>query len=85
MWHKIEAFLVVNCKQCTVTAASTTKSHLSNGAVKEAWRALKGWNRLVEDQSPPVCPGIMINQTAKHVELYMRAHPMKAALHYNLL
>jgi hypothetical protein len=86
MWHKIEAILAMNCKQCTATAASTAKSHLSNGAVKNVWDALKGWDRLVEDQSPPVCPGIMINQTFKHEELYVRAHPtMGAALPYNVL
>ena len=81
MWHKIEAFLAMNCKKCTATAASTAKSHLSNSAVKEVWHALKGWNK-----SPPVCPGIMINQTVKHMELYVRAHPtMRAALPYNVL
>ncbi len=81
MWHKIEAFLAMNCKKCTATAASTAKSHLSNSAVKEVWHALKGWNK-----SPPVCPGIMINQTIKHMELYVRAHPtMEAALLYNVL
>jgi hypothetical protein len=42
MWHKIEAILAMNCKQCTATAASTAKSHLSNGAVKKVWDALKG-------------------------------------------
>jgi hypothetical protein len=83
MGHKIKSLLTADCKQCTVNTASTVKSHLSNGAVKEAWRTLKGWYRLVEDQPPPACPETMVKQMAKHRELYARAPPMGAALPQN--
>ncbi len=53
--------------------------------MKEAWRALKGWYRLAEDQHPPACPETMVKQRAKRVELYVRAPPMGAALPHNFL
>jgi hypothetical protein len=49
MGHKIKSLLAVDRKQCAANAASTIESHLSNGAMKEAWQALKGWHRLAED------------------------------------
>ncbi len=48
MGRKIESLLAVDCKQRAANAASTVKIYLSNGAVKEAWRALKGWYRSAE-------------------------------------
>ncbi len=80
---KIKSLLAVDCKQCAANAASTVESHLSNGAVKEAWRALKGWYRLVEDRPPPASPETMVRQTAECVELYARAPPMGEALPFN--
>jgi hypothetical protein len=41
MGHEIKSLLAADCKQHAVNAASTVESHLSNGAVKEAWQALK--------------------------------------------
>jgi hypothetical protein len=83
MGCKIKSLLAVDCKQCTANAASTVESHLSNGAVKEAWYALKRWYRSVENGPPPACPETMVKQTAEHVELYARAPPMGAALPHN--
>jgi hypothetical protein len=49
MGCKIKSLFVVDCKQRTANTPSTVESHLSNGAVKEAWRPLKGWHRSVKD------------------------------------
>ncbi len=51
--------------------------------MKEAWRALKGWYRLAEDQSPPACLETMVKQMAKRVELYGKVPPMGAPLPFN--
>jgi hypothetical protein len=67
MGHKIKSLLAVDCKQCAAKTASTVECHLSNGAVKEAWRALKVWYRLAEDQPPPTCPKAMVKHMTKHV------------------
>ncbi len=83
MGRKIKSFLAVDRKQRAVNAASTVESHLSNGAVKEAWRALKGWYRSAEDQPPPASPERMAKQTAKQVELYEKIPPMGALLLFN--
>jgi hypothetical protein len=83
MGREIKSLLAVDCKQCAVNAASTIESHPSNGAVKEAWRALKGWYRLVEDQPPLASPKTMVRQMAERVELYARAPPMGEALPFN--
>jgi hypothetical protein len=56
MGHEIKSLLTAARKQRAANTASTVESHLSNGAMKEAWRALKGWYRLTEDQPPPACP-----------------------------
>jgi hypothetical protein len=85
MGREIESLLATDCKQHAANAASTVKSHLSNGAVKESWRALKGWYRLAEDRPPPASPKTMVRQTAEHVELYARAPPMGKALPFNFL
>jgi hypothetical protein len=81
--HKIKASLAVDCTQCATDAASTVESHLSNGAIKEAWHALKGWYWAAEDRPPPACPEMMAKQTAKCVELYARAPPMGTPLPFN--
>ncbi len=81
--RKIKSSLTADCKQHATNAASTVKSHLGNGAVKEAWRALKGWYRAAENRPPPACPEMMAKQTAKRVELYMRAPPMGTPLPFN--
>ncbi len=60
MGREIKSFLVADCKQRAANATSTIESHLSTGAVKEAWRALKGWYRSAEVQSPPACPETMV-------------------------
>ena len=83
MGRKIKSLLAADCKQCAANAASTVESHLSNGAVKEAWQALKGWYRLAENQPPPASPKTMVRQTANRVELYARAPPMGEALPFN--
>jgi hypothetical protein len=85
MGCKIKSLLAADHKQRAANAASTVKSHLSNGAVKEAWQALKGWYRLAEDQPPPASPKTMVRQTTEHVELYTRAPPMGEALSFNFL
>jgi hypothetical protein len=41
--REIKSSLAADRKQHAANAASTIKSHLSNGSVKEEWRALKGW------------------------------------------
>ena len=80
MGREIKSLLTADRKQRAANAASTVESHLSNGAVKEAWRALKGWYRSAEDRPPPACPETMVRQTAERVELYARAPPMGCAL-----
>ncbi len=69
MGRKIKSLLTADCKQRAANADSTVESHLSNGAVKEAWSALKGWYRSAEDRPPPACPETMVKQMAKSVEL----------------
>jgi hypothetical protein len=83
MGREIKSFLAADCKQHATNAASTVKSHLSNGAVKEAWCALKGWHRLAEDQPPSACPETIAKQTAEQVELYVKVPPMGAPLPFN--
>ncbi len=85
MGRKIKSLFAADCKQRAPNAASTIESHLSNGAVKETWRALKGWYRLAKDQPPPASPKTMVRQTAERVELYARAPPMGEALPFNFL
>ncbi len=51
--------------------------------MKEAWCALKGWYRLAEDRSPPMCPETMVKQTAEWVELYAKVPLMGAPLPFN--
>ncbi len=85
MGCKIKSLLTVDRKQCAANAASTVKSHLGNGAVKEAWRTLKGWYRSAEDRPPPACPETMVKQMAECVELYVMAPPMGEALPFNFL
>ncbi len=80
MGHKITSLLAADRKQRAANAASTVESHLSNSAMKEAWRNLKGWYRLAEDRPPPASPKTMVKQMAKRVELYVRAPPMGEAL-----
>jgi hypothetical protein len=46
MGREIKSLLTMDCKQRSLNAASTVESHLSNGAMKEVWHALKGWYRL---------------------------------------
>ncbi len=83
MGRDIKSLLAVDCKQRAANAASAVESHLGNGAVKEAWRALKGWYRLAEVLPPPVCPETIFKQMAKRDELYVRAPPMGEALPFN--
>ena len=72
MGREIKSLLTADCKQRAANAASTVESRLSNGAVKEAWRAFKGWYRSAEDRPPPACPETMVRQTVERVELYAR-------------
>jgi hypothetical protein len=81
---EIKSSLAADCKQCAANATSTVESHLSNRAMKEAWRALKRWYWAVEDRPPPACPETMVKQMAKHVELYTSAPPMGTSLPFNL-
>jgi hypothetical protein len=81
--RKIKSSLAADRKQRAANAATTVESHLGNGAVKEAWRALKRWYRAAENCPPPACPETMAKQTAKRVELYTRAPPMGTPLPYN--
>ncbi len=83
MGRKIKSLLAADHKQRVVNVTSTVKSHLSNGAMKEAWRALKGWYRLAEDQPPPASPKTMVKQTAERVELYARAPSKGEALPFD--
>ncbi len=83
MGQEIKSFLSADCKQRAANAASTIESHLSNGAVKEAWCALKGWYRSAADRPPPPCPETMAKQMAKQVELYAKVAPMGAPLLFN--
>ena len=81
--REIKSSLAADRKQRAANTASTVESHLGNRAVKEAWRALKGWYRAVEDRPPPACPETMAKQTAERVELYARAPPMGTPLPFN--
>jgi hypothetical protein len=54
--REIKSSLAADRKQRAANVASTVESHLGNGAVKEAWRALKGWYQAVENHPPPACP-----------------------------
>ncbi len=83
MGREIKSLLAADRKQRAANAASTVESHMSNGAVKEAWRALKGWYRSAEDRPPPACPETMVRQTDERVELYARAPPMGGALPFS--
>jgi hypothetical protein len=85
MGREIKSLHAADRKQRAANAASTVESHLGNGAVKEAWRALEGWHRSAEDQPPPACPETMVKQTVECVELYMRALPMGEAFPFNFL
>jgi hypothetical protein len=80
---KIKASLPADCTQRAADATSTVESHLSNQAIKEAWRALKGWYRVAEDPPPRACPETMAKQMAKRVELYARDPPMGTPLPFN--
>jgi hypothetical protein len=80
---KIKSSPAADRKQHAANAASTVESHLSNGSVKEAWGALKGWYWVAEDRPPPACPETMAKQMAKRVELYARAPPMGTSLPFN--
>jgi hypothetical protein len=66
--HEIKSSLAADCTQCAADAASTVESHLSKGAIKEAWCALKGWYWAAEDRPPPACPETMAKQMAERVE-----------------
>ena len=79
----MKSSLATDCKQCAANTASTVESHLSSGAVKEAWRALKGWYRSAEDRPPPACPETMSKPMAKRVNLYEKAAPMGGPLPFN--
>jgi hypothetical protein len=81
--REIMSSLAADCKQHAANAASIVKSHLSNRAVKEVWRALKGWYQAAEDCPPPECPETMAKQIAKGVELYAWAPPMGTSLPFN--
>jgi hypothetical protein len=70
MGRENKSLLAVDCKQRAANAASTVESRLSNGAVKEAWRAFKGWYRSAEDRPPSACPETMARQMVERVELY---------------
>jgi hypothetical protein len=83
MGHKIKSSLAADCTQRAANAASFIESHLSNGALKKVWHALKGWYRVVEDCPAPACPKMMEKQPAKCVELYAWAPPMEVALPFN--
>ncbi len=83
--RKIKSSLAADRKQCATNAVSTVKSHLSNGAMKEAWRALKGWYWAAEDRPPPACPETMAKQMAGRVKLYTTAPPMGSSLPFNFL
>jgi hypothetical protein len=63
--RKIKSSFAADCTQHTTNAASIIKSHLSNGALKEAWCALKGWYRAMEDRPALVCPETIEKQMAK--------------------
>jgi hypothetical protein len=80
---KIKSSLAADHKQHSTNAASTIESHLSNGAVKEAWQALKRWYWAAEDRPQPACPETMAKQMAERVELYARAPPMGTSLPFN--
>jgi hypothetical protein len=81
--RKIKSSLAADRKQHAANAASTVESHLGNGAVKEAWRALKEWYWVAENRPPPACPEMMAKQMVKCVELYTRAPPMGTPLPFN--
>jgi hypothetical protein len=81
--REIKSSLAADRKQRAANTASTVKSLLSNGAVKEAWGALKGWYRAAEDHPPPACPETMAKQMAERMELYARAPPMGFSLPFN--
>jgi hypothetical protein len=85
MGHEIKSSFAADSTQRAANATSTIESHLSNGAPKEAWRALKGWYRVVEDRPAPACPKMMEGQMAERVELYDWAPPMGVALPFNFL
>ena len=74
--REIKASLAADRRQRVVNAATEVESHLGAGAVKEAWRTLKGWYRLAVDRPPPACHDKMVKQTAERVELYVRAPPL---------
>jgi hypothetical protein len=57
MGCEIKSFLAADRKQRAANAASTVESHLSTGAVKEAWRALKGVVQIGGGLIPTGVPG----------------------------
>ena len=61
--REIKASLAADCRQRVVNAATEVKSHLGAGAVKEAWRTLKGWYRSAEDRPPPAGHDTLVKKT----------------------
>ncbi len=50
----------------------------------KAWRQLKGWYCLAEDQAPKACPETSALQMVERVVLYMAVPPMGWSLPINI-
>ncbi len=73
---EIKARLKADCLLCATTTPSNVKGCLAEGEYVEAWRHLKGWYRLAEDQAPKPCPETMAKQTQERIDLYAARTPM---------
>jgi hypothetical protein len=81
---KIKACLKADCLKCAATTASNVEGCLAAGEYIKAWRHLKGWYRLAEDQAPKPCPETSAKQTNKRIQLYTAVHPPRWAMHFSV-
>jgi hypothetical protein len=81
---KIKVCLKADCLQRAATTALNVKGCLAAGEYIEAWRYLKGWYRLAEDQAPKPCPETLAKQTDERIQLYTAVPPLGWAMRFNV-
>jgi hypothetical protein len=74
--REIKAQLKADRLLHATTTASNVKGCIAVGEYIEAWRHLKGWYCLAEDQAPKPCPETMAKQTQERIDLYAAHTPM---------
>ena len=76
--REIKARLKADCLLRATNTASNIKGCLTVGEFVEAWRNLKGWYPLAEDQAPKPCPESLSKQTQERIDLYAACTPLGA-------